>query len=79
VLLDPPVMQEMPDRYTPCGHGKVGNQPPVAPPPQALRAHHRGAVDVGLGEYLVHRGLESLGPHVGGIAAEHVLAPGGVG
>ena len=78
MILDPPVVQQVLDRRAAGGHGEVGEQPPVAAPPQALRAHHRRAIGAGLDEHLVHRGLEAVGPHVRGVAAEHVLAPGGV-
>jgi hypothetical protein len=79
VFLGPAVVQQVPDRHLARGRYEVGQQPAVAAPPQALRAHHCRGIGAGLGEHLVHRGQEALGPHVRGVAAEHVFAPRGVG
>jgi hypothetical protein len=75
VLLDPPVVHEVADVDAAGGRDEVRDQPAVAAPPQALRAHHDHLASGRLGEHAVD-GVEEVGrPHVLGVAAEHVLAP----
>jgi hypothetical protein len=79
VLLEPAVVQQVPDRHVARRRHEIGQQTAVAAPPQALGAHHGRAVQRGLGQQLVHRGEELPGAHVLGVAAEHLLAPGDIG
>jgi hypothetical protein len=66
----PAVGHEVEDRHVPAEDGDVGDQPPVAPPPDALAAHHGDGRRVRLVEDLVQGGGELRRPGVGGVGGE---------
>jgi hypothetical protein len=70
MLLEPAVVHEVADLLAARGGHEVGQHPPVAAPPQALRAHHGRAVRIGQGQHLVHRGPERRAAHVRGVASQ---------
>lgn len=56
----------------------IGDKPPVATPPDALRAHDRGRRARSLTEYLEERRAERFGPHVRGVVAKPLVLKGDV-
>ena len=69
------VMHEMPDRDAAGDLSEVGDEPPVASPPDALTAHHREMACGGLGEHVIDGGQEVRLPHVPGVTPEGRLPP----
>ena len=59
-------------------HQGIGDQLPVAPPPDRLGAHHRGRRVAGDGNQLIKRRAKRLRFHVIGVAAKPFDPPGGV-
>ena len=58
-------------------HEVVGEQSPMATPPERFAAHHRGRFDRVI-QQLVHTGEELIGSHVVGVGPERCVAQGGV-
>ena len=60
----------------PPQYGGVGNQAPVASPPQGFGAHHRDLYCGGLGYELVQSGPKLWGVHVVCVGTKRGIAPG---
>src|SRR6202044_273802 len=75
VIFQPSVVQEMPDLHLTYRRDEIGEQPAVAAPPQALRAHHGRDIRVGLDEHLIGRGEKTVGPHMRRVTPEHLFSP----